>query len=305
MTNIHSYPKIYSLGHPAIATLFDTPVVVQEKYDGSQLSWMWDETGQLHVKSKGSIQYGPERLEPDKMFKGAIDYLLSLPVYPVHKGIVCRGEWFGKPKHNTIAYDRIPKNGLMLFDVEDQPNDFMGQVSVRDWANYLGIEAAHSFDWDNAVDGLDTLVNLLDTESTLGGHKIEGVVIKAYGQFTRDAKVMMGKYVSEAFKEKHKREWKKGNPGRKDVVQELISSLDTEARYHKAIQHLRDDGLLTDSPKDIGPLMKELKRDTQDEEKEWVAEKLVAHFMPQIMRGVGRGFPQFYKDLLMERQFDE
>jgi ATP-dependent RNA circularization protein (DNA/RNA ligase family) len=36
---ILSYPSIYALGHRAIRELFDGPVVVEEKIDGSQFSF--------------------------------------------------------------------------------------------------------------------------------------------------------------------------------------------------------------------------------------------------------------------------
>jgi len=36
---LNSYPSIYNLGHHAIATLLDAPVLVEEKVDGSQFSF--------------------------------------------------------------------------------------------------------------------------------------------------------------------------------------------------------------------------------------------------------------------------
>jgi len=300
---IHSYPKIYNLGHPAIKTIFDTPVVVQEKYDGSQLSWKWDDQGSLHVKSKGKMQYGPEAT-PDKMFVGAIDYLLTLdpPQEWLDLGVTFRGEWFAKAKQNTLAYEQAPTNGLMLFDVEIQPNLFAPVDSLPEWADLLGIDVARTFVLD-AYD-LEHLEALLDEVSTLGGPKIEGVVIKAYEQFTRDGKVMMGKHVSPDFKERHQRTWKRDNPGPNDLVQSLIEALDTEARWLKAIQYLRDNGELTGTYADIGPLMKRIKQDTQDEELEYITAKLLEYFLPKVIRGVGRGFPQYYKDRLAQEQFD-
>lgn len=34
-----SYPKIWNVGHAAVATMFDHPVLVEEKVDGSQFSF--------------------------------------------------------------------------------------------------------------------------------------------------------------------------------------------------------------------------------------------------------------------------
>lgn len=50
---IHSYPTIYNLGHRAIVDLLKGPVIVEEKIDGSQISFRKDEQGDLEVRSKG------------------------------------------------------------------------------------------------------------------------------------------------------------------------------------------------------------------------------------------------------------
>ena len=36
---IHSYPSIYALGHKAVADIFNEPVLVEEKVDGSQFGF--------------------------------------------------------------------------------------------------------------------------------------------------------------------------------------------------------------------------------------------------------------------------
>ena len=51
--------------------------------------------------------------------------------------------------------------------------------------------------------------------------------------------------------------------------------------------------------------MAELKRDTVEEEREWIAGRLTEWALPKVVRGVGRGFPDFYKQLLAASQFEE
>lgn len=305
---IPSYPKIYNLGHKAIEDLFKDPVIVQEKYDGSQLSWMYDVDG-LYVRSKGKQQYWPGMAieDVDKGFVGAVEHLLSVSVpdtdhisgpYPIY-----RGEWFKGPRQNTLTYDNRPRNGLVLYDVEIADQSFVPPELLFEWAEMLGIDAAVWF----LVPGEITLAGLeelLKRESSLGGPNVEGVVIKNYYRFGRDGKVLMGKLVSEAFREKHTRSWKQRNPNQGDVLDSIIEALNTEARWEKAIQHLRDDGLIEGSPKDIGPMMKEIKRDVLDEEREWIIDQLMKHFEPKITRAVGRGAPEWYKQKLAEGQFD-
>lgn len=301
--NIHSYPKVYNLGHPALADLLTGEVVCQEKYDGSQFSWCWDSDGRLHARSKGGAQFGgpDNRTVPDAIFGAAVEHLLAVDPVP---GPVFRGEAFSKPKHNTVAYGRMPRGGVVLFDVETDPNVFL-PFDLHVYADRLGVEPAVEL-WrgDGAELNMGWLNETLGRESSLGSALVEGVVIKNYGRFGPDGKILAGKHVSEAFKERHKREWRAGNPGAGNIVARLVESLNTEARWRKAIAHLRDEGLLEGSPRDIGPLMAELKRDTVEEEREWVAERLLEWALPKVARGVGRGFPDWYKRLLAEQQFE-
>lgn len=111
---------------------------------------------------------------------------------------------------------------------------------------------------------------------------------------------LVGKVVRPEFKEVHKREWKKDNPGARDVVEAIIDSLNTEARFQKAVQALNEAGELVNAPQDIGNLMRQVKADTLEEERDWIASRLIAHFMPTIERGIGRGLPEWYKDRLIE-----
>jgi hypothetical protein len=145
---------------------------------------------------------------------------------------------------------------------------------------------------------------MLENESFLGGVKIEGVVAKNYTQFGRDGKVSMAKYVSEAFKEVHNKEWKLANPGQKDVVEGLIAGLRTEARWQKAVQHLAESGDLTHTPKDIGALMKEVKDDIIAEEVERIKGILWKHFSGKILRGASAGLAEWYKEELLKKQFE-
>ena len=325
---IQSYGKVYNLGHRDLEGLLDGIVVVQEKYDGSQVSFMWDGDGNLCVRSKSKAQYGPgTEGGPDGMFLPVIDHLLTVEPQP---GFIFRGETLVKPKHNTIAYDRTPNGHVVVFDVEIPGNGGFWDItpgvvpgdSAPDLAA-LGVDVAQKFpgpsidpndgepiwapaEFEKPCDlTMDALTALLDMESTLGGSKIEGVVIKNYNATNRRSgrPFLAGKHVSEKFKEVHKREWKGGNPGQGDIVQGLIDSLNTEARWEKAVQHLAEAGVIEDDPRDIGPLMKEVKMDVSAEEADYITERLMKWAMPKINRGLGRGLPEWYKDRLAKQQF--
>ena len=143
----------------------------------------------------------------------------------------------------------------------------------------------------------------LERDSILGGTKIEGVVIKNYELFTMEKKPAMGKYVSEAFKEVHNKDWKERNPTGKDFVLALTEKYKTEARWNKAILHLTEAGQLEHSPKDIGLLMREVPADVLKECEDEIKEALFGHFWQYIQRGITSGLPEWYKDELAKSAF--
>ena len=49
---LHSYPNVYQLGHKLVSNVLDGYVLVQEKIDGSQISFGIDNLGDLRIRSK-------------------------------------------------------------------------------------------------------------------------------------------------------------------------------------------------------------------------------------------------------------
>jgi hypothetical protein len=296
MSSWHSYPSIFALGHRYLEHLLDDSVLVEEKVDGSQFSF-GRFGGELHVRSKGKEMIVDA---PEKMFQKAVDTVKELPL---HDGWTYRGEYLSKPKHNALAYDRTPKGNIILFDINTMEEAYLTYEEKTREAIRIGLEVVPKI-YEGTVAGVDLIKEWLERTSILGGQKIEGVVIKNYCKFGQDKKVLMGKYVSEAFKEVHKSEWKEANPGQKDIIQKLISMFKTPARWNKAIQHLKERDMLEDSPKDIGKLIQEIQFDIQKECKEDIIEMLYKWAIGDIMRGCTGGFPEFYKNQLMEKQFE-
>lgn len=295
---LNSYPKIYNLGHPAIANLFDGPVVVEEKVDGSQFSFGII-GGELRCRSKGQHMIMDA---PQKMFNAAVESILELES-ELMPGYVYRCEYLQKLKHNVLAYDRVPDHHLALFDIMIGPEDYMLPEDSRREAERLQLEHVPVM-YEGEVSSMEQFHELMDSISFLGGQKIEGLVFKAHGRFGRDGKPLMGKHVSERFKEIHGQEWKKSNPTKKDLTADLILKLRTPARWEKAVQHLRERGELLGEPKDIGPLMKELYQDTAAECREIILDRLWKECWPKIARGVAAGLPEWYKEQLAAKQFE-
>jgi hypothetical protein len=282
------------LGHAAIADLLSGDVLVEEKIDGSQFSFAKID-GELVCRSKGK-EIIPDA--PENMFTKAVSTARELlPL--LRPGWVYRCEFLQKPKHNVLAYGRVPARHLIIFDINPGLERYLSPTEKVEEADRLELECVPTF-YRGRVDSLDKLNELLETESCLGGVKVEGVVLKRYDAFTKDKKAMMGKYVSERFKERHAKEWKKMNPGMSDIIAVLQQELRTEARWEKAIQHMAERGQLDNSPRDIGPLMKEVGQDVLKEEADHIREKLFKCAWPKIQRGLTRGLPEWYKQKLAE-----
>ena len=286
-----------------MADLLLDPVLVEEKVDGSQFSFglfppsdKWP--GGVRCKSKGAeIQV----LAPPAMFAAAVATVQALPL---HEGWTYRGEVLAKPKHNALAYGRVPKGNVILFDINDAQESYLPYDAVAAEAARIGLEVVPKLA-DGMIADLSQFRALLDTVSCLGGQKIEGVVVKNYARFGLDKKCLMGKFVSEAYKEIHAESWKADNPDSGDILEMLAKRYKSEARWAKAVQHLREAGKLDDSPKDIGLLMREVPADVRKECEAQIKDELFAWaWARRLSRSITAGLPEWYKEQLLARQFE-
>ncbi len=305
---MEAYPKVWNLGNVALKNLLDGEVIVEEKVDGSQFSFQRTFTEsrllQLKFRSRGREMYLPTE---DKLFKSAMEYVQSIEDLLV-PGWIYRGEVLCHSKHNTIAYGRVPRHNVVIFDIERGEQDFLTYEQKVEEATRLDLEVAPVL-WKGKLSAYEALKLLLEAKSFLYSEgitpTIEGLVIKNYQQFGRDHKVLMGKWVREEFKEAHSKNWKNQNPNRGDMIFQLVEIYKNENRWEKAIQHLKEKGVLQNDPRDIGGLMKEVQRDVLVEEEEAIKEALFKWGWKQIGRGIVRGLPEFYKERLAKEQFNE
>jgi len=290
---LHSYPNVYQLGHKLVSNVLDGYVLVQEKIDGSQISFGIDNLGDLRIRSKNKeidIEH------PDDMFRLAVEWIVKNRSN-LQAGWTYRGEYLQKSKHNTLAYSRVPRNNIILFDICDGLESYLSYSDLCAEAKRIGLEVVPLF-----AEGVFTEANILahkdiwlSRESILGGTKVEGVVIKNYNVFTAEKKVAMAKIVRQEFKEQNSSNWKDEHPTSQDIIQRLIETYRNEARWRKAVQHLRDAGELQGEMRDIPLLMKEVSNDVLKECKDEILEQLFAYAWPKIMKGITRGLPEWYK----------
>lgn len=305
MGSWHSPQSIYGLGHKAIADIFTVPVQLQEKVDGSFFAFGYypdDESGYpWKLRSKSAIMSVEA---PQAMFKLAVETVKGLQD-KLTPNWQYRGEVLCKPRHNALAYERVPVGNVILFDICRGEEDYLSYDELKLEGERLGLEVVPQL-FSGKVRRPDELRAYLDTVSILGGQKIEGVVIKPLApMFDRyQKKLLMGKFVSEAFKEVHKEAWKGDNPTTGDIIDKLVKGLKTTTRWNKSIQHRDERGELVHAPQDIGPLVGEIIQDIKTECEDEIKDALFKYAWKHIARRVTDGFPQFYKDKLLERQFE-
>lgn len=299
---IPAYGKIHALGSRFVEDIFKQgKVIVQEKVDGSQFSFA-KLNGRLRIRSKGREIF---QEAPDSLFKPGVEYVQSIEAALV-PGWIYRAEYLRVPKHNALTYSRIPRNHIALFDVLVDRETYLDHAGIVEQADILRVEAVPELCVFTGHIEASTFLELLKTESFLGGQTIEGVVVKNYNMYcSQTGHCLMAKYVSEAFKEVHRREWGDANPSGKDVVQRIIEAYRTPARWEKAVYRLRDEGKLEGTPRDIGGLIKSVWPDIVEECQEDIKDELWKHFSKQISRGVVAGLPEWYKQRLLHQQFED
>ncbi|KKL14383.1 hypothetical protein LCGC14_2516250 [marine sediment metagenome] len=299
--NVTSYPKVYQLGHRAIKDLFLDEISVEEKIDGSQFSFGVKHDNGFRVLVCRSHHQQINLEEIPKMFTKAVETAQDLtPI--LRAGLTYRCEYLNKPKHNVLAYDRVPKGNLIIFDIERGIQDFLTPEERDIEAKRIGLESVPIF-YRGKLHKYEDVIELLDEVSVLGGQQMEGLVFKNHKRFSdHDGKIMVGKFVRESFKELHSKEYK---TNAKHIAIQIGESLNTEARWLKAIQHMKEDGTLTDSPKDIGPLLHAINDDVLEECVDSIKNTLLKYHWKIICRTMTRGFPAWYKDQLAKKQFED
>jgi len=304
---IPSYGKILTLGSHRTENALVGNIIIQEKVDGSLFGVGINKDGELTMRSKGVIIH---REHINNMFFKAASYILSIEntilSYPPNTYFYF--EYLQNPKHNVLCYERVPTNNLVLFDATFN-GKYSDRESLKTIAQNLNVDIVPQLfegEIPSDVENIDFLKNFFETDSYLGNEKIEGIVIKNYEQ---DVYIgsrlypLFTKYVRETFKERHNTQWKKESI--KASIQTYITTFRSEARWQKALQHLREQGSIIGEPKDIGGLIKEVNKDILSEEKENIKEELFKFVIKDILRNATHGLPYWYKELLAKKNDEE
>lgn len=257
--------------------------------------------GQLVCRSKGKEI---DLDNPDKMFTEGVEYVKSIKD-KLEEGFFFYGEYLQKPRHSTLAYNSIPKNHIALFGVlRNNPITheihMVDYVAIKDWAERLNVDAIPLIYQGKATP--EIVKELLNRESYLGGQDIEGVVVKNYKPWMFMDRiiypVMAGKFVTEKFKEVHQRDWSKLNTG-KGQLGAIADKYRSEARWHKAVMKMKEEGRYTQSVKDIGELIKIVRADLVLEEKENIKNDLYRALGEDVIKHSVFRLPQWVKEQLL------
>lgn len=297
---IGAFPKIFAIGSKQTERLFLGEVEITEKIDGSQIGFGVI-NGDLVIRSKGSLLYVDN---PEKMFSVGINVINNLfKEHKLQEGLFYYGEYLRAPRHSTLAYERVPTNHIALYAVYNLMTQTWGDHGlIQAEARILGLEAVPLI-FVGQIETVEQLKTNLDRISALGKCKVEGFVVKNYNEQLliggQVIPILMGKYVSEDFKEVHQKEWKSENTskGKFDIYK---SQFCNTARWVKAVHYLRDNGTLQFSPRDIGGLIKRVQEDILEEEQENIKQWLFNEFGKEIYRESVKGLPQWYKEYLLE-----
>ncbi len=306
-----AYPKVLQLGDKNVADIFGGPVEITEKLDGSQIGfgWVWNdphtrlEHGDAHfvVRSHGREIYNEATgvTCDDKLFAPAVDYLVSIK-NEIRSDLFYYGECLVKPRQSTLAYETVPRNYVSLFGARFTDGEWCEYDGLTAEADALDLGVVPLIFWGTT--DVEDALKLLDRESCLGGPKIEGIVIKRYIpdgflMYGQPQYVKAAKYVSERFKEVHKESWKRDNTSG-GGIERIKEGVRTEARWRKAIQHLRENGEWDGSVRMIGPLMREVATDLEVEESDSLKEALWNVYRKEILRSATSGLAEWFKSEL-------
>jgi hypothetical protein len=298
-TSWHAYPKSLAVGHRYLQGIFLDEVTITEKVDGSQFSFgIFD--GVIKCRSKNR-QINLDNI--DGMFGKAVDTVKEI-ADQLTDGYTYRAEYLAKPKHNVLAYNRTPDRNLIVFDIARGHEDYLSYEEMQGESLHIGLECVPLIYYGKVVDA-ELFIHMLERDSILGGQRIEGVVAKNYERFGKDGKCLMAKFVSKRFKETHNKDWKEANPSGLDMIGTLGEKYHSEARFAKAVQHLKEEDKLVNEPRDIGILIEEVRRDILEECAEEIKNDLFRWAWKRLSKSVIGGFPEWYKQLLLEDAFVE
>ena len=303
------FPKVLGLGQPLLAEIFDDPVDLTSKIDGSQcrihLTEEYYQCGSKNVDNADDKMFEIAHQQAEQIWNDRIWWTFG-------DDLTLFTEFLNKPKHNVLKYDEVPLNNLYLFGAISRDKHLQTEELIE-LANELEIEPPHVMASQIKINNPEDLNKYLEVESVLGGTKVEGIVIRnsyksyppllvstmAFGGFP-----LVGKLVRADFKERLNKEW--GNKKQKEApITKVTTEFLTGARFHKAVQHLADEGKINYEMRDLKVLIPEFYKDLLDEEKDEITKLTMEDFWRHLKKKCDNYVVDSWKKHLVEKQFSE
>lgn len=231
---------------------------LQEKIDGSQFSFRRDETKPDRVIFTNRESKIHEQSKPENAVFGRAPKAIQAIVNKLKIGLTYCAETIEKPRHNRLTYERVPAHFVIVYDIIDEFGRYLWPKDVIRECKAATLEFVPTL-YDNTLNSLNDVTTTpaqeirrilgairdRSTTSVLGGI-MEGVVLKHPHFATRDGYVALKhKCVTQEFKETRHVRIQPQNVSKVDPSKELERigrRFHTEARAHKALQHLREAG---------------------------------------------------------------
>lgn len=305
---MRTYPKVHHIADPMLDGLLDGPIQVEEKIDGSQF--------RMHIDFDGHFTFGSRRVDSLDIEHAGM-FIKAIEAVNTQMGLI-RGkphalemdifaEYLSGPRQNALHYERIPKNSLIIFDVL-AGKKWLNHEEKKAYAEDNGFECVPLL-WqgDGKLLTPEKIKELLETTSILGKVTIEGIVVKNYSKFFDAGKYswmegqwMVGKYVRPEFKELNEKVHKADHSS----IDGIKARYNTEARWDKAIQKLRDEDKLQGNMKDMMLLIPEVCADVAEECTDDIKEQLWKVYGRTIIKSSVRGLAEHYNKKLLEKGFN-
>ena len=296
MIRLPEYSKPVAEYKPEAQLILGKPCYAQEKFDGSQFTFAYIE-GQFYARSRG--QQMAANMVPE-LFASTYEAAKGLcETGKLAPNLLYRCEAFKGPKHNTLKYDRAPKHGFVVYDVQDA-------ITQQFWTCDQLItlwEVCEQAAFEETELVFTTRAELVEwaaahayKQSRLGG-AVEGFVFKEHSSSPDRACV---KVVRDEFKELHKSNEEYSRTSSKSGLDKVLAALAGPARYTKALSHAREAGLLKGAMQDMPTLLQEVNADL-DADNADIQQLLWDVFGKEIKRYVGGGLALWYKSMLREQ----
>lgn len=277
--------------------------ILEEKVDGSQFRARLEPNGVMYFGSK-NVEFDETHI-PSGEFKLAITQMTT--AFEKLKGdgktYDIFAEYLSAPKHNTLKYERIPKNNLYLFDAMVN-GEWLNESELIALANKMELEPPNLVAEFNKFPTKEDVDEFLIKPSILGGIT-EGVILKnrsvRYDYYGAEAFLTV-KSVKTEFKELNREVWQKERKGGIRSIGELVGAtleaFSKKSIWLKSIQHLQDNGERTYTMRDMMKLVELVEEDMELEYKQEIMEFLYKTLKAQLKRELLKGLPEFYKDQL-------